>query len=350
MTNVKTLFLVHRTELVEQAIERFAKYGIDAGRLTAGKMELGKQVVVATIQSLMSFKHAVNKTKKRTEEQVIEIKRKKARKGKAIVEYLRDVEQVFVDEAHLTAATLDKGNLFTQALELMPSAYMRWGLTATPFMRAQYHDWLLEGATGQIVYDKPSKELVDEGWLAIPKFTMYYVHCKSFGDWADDYDFALVQNAKRNNYIFNCIKGRQGPIMVLVQRIAHGYILKTICDGEGIPVRFLHGEVSVPDRQQALQDLKDGLIKAVIGSTIWDEGLDIAEIRTLILAGGGKSKIKNLQRLGRGLRLSAGKDEIEVIDFFEEGSKWLKRHAKERHKLWIEEGYEVNLSDPEVAQ
>ncbi len=279
---------------------------------------------------------------------MVEIKRKKAIKGKAICAYLRDVEQVFVDEAHLTAANLDKGNLFTQALELMPNAYMRWGLTATPFMRAQYHDWLLEGTTGQILYDKPSNELVAEGWLARPKFSMYYVPCKSYGDWADDYDLALVQNKKRNNYIFNCIKHRQGPIMVLVQRIAHGHLLKSICDKNGIPVRFLHGEVDVPTRQQALQDLKDGLIKAVIGSTIWDEGLDIAEIRTLILAGGGRSKIKNLQRLGRGIRLSVGKDEIEVIDFFEEGSKWLKRHAQERLKLWKSEGYEVVLDDPEL--
>jgi superfamily II DNA or RNA helicase len=344
MAPVTTLFLVHRKELVVQAIKRFAKYGITAGRITEGKLDLNQRVTVATIQSLMSFRHKVNKTKTRTDEQVIELLRKKAERGKIIRHFLMSIEQVFIDEAHLTASTLDRGNLFTQALELMPNAYMRWGLTATPFMREQYHDWLLEGSTGRIVYEKRSQELIEEGYLANPKITMHEVKTKSYDDWAADYEYGIIMNKERNEKILECIRTKPGPIMVLCQRLAHGNTLHWMCSQAGIHVRFLYGEVDLPTRAQALQDLKDGSIKAVIGSTIWDEGLDIAEIRTLILAGGGKSKIKNLQRLGRGLRLSEGKTEVEVVDFFETGSKYLRQHALDRQKLWESEGYDIEFS------
>jgi superfamily II DNA or RNA helicase len=347
MAKVNTLFLVHRTELVEQAVERFEKYGISAGTITAGHLDLTNRVTVATIQSLMSFKHQVNKTKKRSDEQVEEIREKKAARGKVIRKWLMGIEQVFVDEAHLVAANLDKGNMFIQALELMPNAYMRWGLTATPFMRDDYHDWLLEGATGFVLYGMSSIALIALGYLTPPRITMYRMKTKSYGmDWVTDYEFGIMWNEERNTKIIECIEERPGPIMTLIQRVDHGKLLKTMCDKANIPVRFLYGEVSISERKQALADLKAGSIKAVIGSVIWDEGLDVAEIRTLILAGGGKSKIKNLQRLGRGLRLSKGKDEVEVIDFFEEGSKWLRRHAVQRRKLFESEGYKPNVEYP----
>ena len=343
MTNLKTLFLVHRKELVDQAVDRFAKYGVAAGKITEGKLDTESRLVVATIQSLMSFRHKVNKTKNRSAEDVASIKAKKIARGQTITDFLNKVEQVFIDEAHLTAATLDKGNMFAEALNLMPNAYMRWGLTATPFMREEYHDWLLEGTTGQILYEIKSRELIDDGWLAEPKITMYRMKMQSLGDWQDDYHFGVIDHEKRNEKIIECIKTRPGPIMILVQRINHGKILLELCNKAGLRVRFLHGDVSLPDRKQALTDLKSGQIHAVIGSTIWDEGLDVEEIRTLILAGGGKSKIKNLQRLGRGIRLSRGKEEVEVIDFFDEGSRWLRAHARQRKKIWLDEGFEVEV-------
>jgi len=344
MTQVKTIFLVHRRELVNQTIDKFKKYGIHAGKISEGNLELDQQVTIATIQSLMSFKHKTNKTKNRTQEQVINIDRKKAEKGKVIRKFLMGIEQVFIDEAHLTASTVDKGNLFTQALDLMPNAYMRWGLTATPFMRDQYHNWLLEGVTGPILYEIKSQELVEEGYLAKPNITMYRNKVKSYGDWNTDYDYGIVMNDARNDKVIKCIQNKPGPIMVLIQRIAHGNLLQHLCAKANIPVRFLYGDISVDDRKLALFDLKAGSIKAIIASTIWDEGIDIEEIRTLILAGAGKSKIKNLQRLGRGLRITEDKQEVEVIDFFEEGSKWLRSHAMQRRRLWESEGFPVELS------
>lgn len=342
MADVPTLFLVHRTELVDQAIERFAKYGVSAGKIAAGTFDLQK-VTVATIQSLMSFQHQTNEVDGRTEEDIDRILKKKAAQGKRVRAYLKGIEQVFVDEAHLVAASLDKGNLFTQALQLMPNAYMRWGLTATAFMKDEYCNWLLEGSTGSTLYEIRSRELIDMGYLAEPKITMYRMKVKTYGDWVADYDEGIVVNTVRNERIVKCIEENKGPIMVLVQKIAHGNELVRLCNREGLDVEFLHGSVSVEDRQDALERLKSGELHAVIGSTIWDEGLDVAEIATLILAGGGKSKIKNLQRLGRGLRRTEEKVSVQIVDFFEEGSKWLRRHAMARRKLWLDEKFVVKM-------
>lgn len=330
MTNVPSLFLVHRKELVDQAKARFEKYGVTG-------------VKVMTIQSLMSFMHRTNRTANRTDEDVEEIRKRKAKRGKETIEWLKTIEQVFVDEAHLIAANLDKGNTFTQALRLMPNAYMRWGLTATAFMREEYHDWLLEGATGGLLCEIRNKELIEQGYLTPPKITMHRVTCKGTGDYALDYDYGIVINKARNNLIVDAVEREEGPTMVLVQRIEHGELLKKMCLEADIDVEFLYGNVPVPDRKAALQKLREGKLKAVIGSTIWDEGLDVAEIRTVILAGGGKSKIKNLQRVGRGLRLAEGKEQVHIIDFMDRGSKFLQRHAMQRKKIWHDEGFEVEV-------
>ena len=92
---------------------------------------------------------------------------------------------------------------------------------------------------------------------------------------------------------------------------------------------------------QAIKDLRQGKIDGVIASTIWDQGVDIPEIRTLIMAGGGKSLVRNLQRLGRGLRIAEGKTSLEVYDFYDNSTRWLRNHSSERKKLWDSEGFNV---------
>lgn len=333
MTNVKTLFIVHTRDLVAQTVEKFQDAGIEVGTVIGSTVNLDPKVVVATIQSLMSWSHKSEKGHHaRQQEKAILIKT-----------FLSSVEQVFVDEAHLCAGTMNGANTFVRAMNLMPNAYMRWGLTATPFMREEYQDQLLEGVTGQILYEISSKDLIHRGYLATPKITMYRMKVKTFGDWKEDYDIGVVSNSIRNKKIVECIKTLSGPIMVLVKRISHGDELKRLCVLNNLPVLFLHGHATLEERREALKELVTGQIKAVIASTIWDTGLDVAEIRTLILAGAGKSKVKNLQRLGRGLRPTTEKTSVAVIDFFEEGSRWLRSHAVQRRKLWTSEGFEVRI-------
>ncbi len=89
--------------------------------------------------------------------------------------------------------------------------------------------------------------------------------------------------------------------------------------------------------------MKSGVLDGIIASTIFDEGIDLPNIQTVILAGGGKSEIKNLQRLGRGLRKTTGKVSLKLVDFIDTGSKTLKKHSEIRKGIWEEQGFVVKI-------
>src|SRR5258706_4007598 len=177
MASVPTIFLVHRKDLQVQTIERFAKYNIPAGELDTINTN---DVTVTTVQSLLSYSMRFEKEyetadgekKTRDAEWLAKKKTKQQAKGTQIRSSLLRIEQVFVDEAHLIASNQDYYNMFGTALQLMPNAYMRWGLTATPFLRDQLHDWLLEGSTGPAIVRITNRELIDAGFLTECKVDM----------------------------------------------------------------------------------------------------------------------------------------------------------------------------------
>ena len=345
MTQRPTLFLVHRKDLQTQAIKRFEKYGIDVGPLESTGEHL---VLVATIQSLMSWdmnfeKFYTNSEGEEVErdEDWLEAKEgKQERREASIKKMLLTVEQVFIDEAHLVASKMERIGLFNSALQLMPNAYMRWGLTATPFMREQLHDWMLEGGTGGVLCKITNRELIDAGYLTECVVDMFLTGKQPDvpKTWPECYDYGVVTNRIRNDKIVKCFQSYPGPTLILVNKISHGDLL-----AKKLNIPFLSGVSSAKDREAAIEDMKAGNLSGVIASTIWDEGIDIANIKTVILAGGGKSAIKNLQRLGRGLRLAEGKTQLQLVDFLDQSPAILARHSQLRKALWLEQGFKVNV-------
>src|SRR5690625_6228358 len=79
----------------------------------------------------------------------------------------------------------------------------------------------------------------------------------------------------------------------------------------GLPARAVHGGTSRPQRQQAIADLRSGVIKAIFSVDLFNEGVDIPELNTLLLLRPSQSPVLFIQQLGRGLRLSHGKDRSE---------------------------------------
>lgn len=328
-TDLPTLFLVHRRDLVDQTTREFQKHGLDVGVLRAGKVPDNK-VIVSTVQSLMSWK--TSKSAKSREKEI------------AIRSMLLNIEQVFVDEAHLVAASLDKGNLFVEALSMMPNAMLRWGLTGTPFIRETYHNLLLEGATGGVAFTIPTQELVRQGYLVKPQIEMLQTNPKRIPNkWPLCYELGIVMNDERNQQIVDQAAAGEGATMVLVNSLAHGDVLYQMLQ-ERVSVRWLRGESSSEERAEAIKELQAGRLKVILASKIWDEGIDIPQIRNLVLAGAGKSKVKTIQRLGRALRLHEGKSTVRVVDFLDKACRRLYDHALERKRTWEDEGHEVDIS------
>jgi superfamily II DNA or RNA helicase len=320
-TRQPTLFLVHTKTLLHQTQERFLKYGVDAGILGDGYREI-KPITVATIQTISSFLRNNNRTE---------------------LAFLQEIKQVFFDEAHMLAASLAKGNEFFKVSGLLSNAYLRWGLTATPFMRDGYSNSILMGATGDILGKITNRELINQGYLCPAKIRMVSVpKVKCPRKWPDCYDAAVVLHTGRNYKIVEQIKKAPKPCLVMVKQIAHAEIIQRIARAEGMDIPILQGSSPSAERQKEIGGMRAGTRDTIICTTIFDEGVDIPELRSIVMAGGGKSKVKQFQRLGRGLRTAQGKDSVLIVDFMDTSTPTLKKHSEERLKVWKEQGFEID--------
>lgn len=333
---VRTMFLVHRKDLLHQAKERFAKYGIETGIIGDGKFDQDHQIIVATMQTLLS----------RMNDDDVDVYRLCA-----------NIDQVFFDEAHLMASSLDKGNQFIRVADSFLNAHIRWGLTATPFMRGKYDNLLLEGVTGKIIYQISNADLIAQGHLAPPKVTMKRVPgllpIKPFkfnprkrttggAYWREVEETGIKFNIVRTEIIADEIAKGPYPTLVLSKTVEQAeFIREKYLQKYSTKLMILTGRTTSAARRQAVEDLKTGALKMVITTTIFDEGVDIPELQKVILASGGKSQVKGLQRVGRGLRTSADKVEVIIVDFQDTHHPMLRKHALERLKVYKDEGFEV---------
>jgi superfamily II DNA or RNA helicase len=317
------MFIVHRKHLVTQARERFDKYGIATGQIGDGVFDPNTSgVTVATVQTLHNlFKEGDNEK----------------------IKQFISAEQIFFDEAHLCASKIDKGNQLVKVARQFRRAYYRWGLTATPFMKDEYSNQLLMGCTGGRISLISNHQLIQSGHLVPPRVWM--IQMPDVGPpkgWPEVYDVAIVANLNRNKRIIKELEDCPKPAMVMCTRLAHANVLHKMARNKRIPVPAVQcGSTPTKERTRVIHDLQSGKEKAIIATTIYDEGVDVPNLRTLILAGGGKSMIAQLQRLGRGLRTHQGKQEVLVIDFDDRTGKVLQRHSNARRKVWKAEGFTV---------
>ena len=324
MTNVPTAFIVHREHLLDQTIAEFKKLNIEVGRVSAGICE-PKKVTVASVQTL----HSAKKTQDWN------------RLG-----WVSDVQQIFYDEAHTLASKIDSANTFTGVCNLFENAHMRWALTATAFRKDKFSNWILEGVAGSVLYKIKSEKLISEGHLTPPSIKMIEVQAdwNTKNIWPTCYDLGIVMNKTRNLHVVNEAAVLPTPCLIMVDQISHGNLIQKLMKEKlGRDVPFVRGDTSKQDRLKYIQDCKNNLIPFMIASTIFDEGLDIPNLKSLILAGGKKSEIRSLQRLGRGLRTSSGKNTVEIIDFYDTFPKILKKHSDERLETWNSEGFVVTI-------
>jgi superfamily II DNA or RNA helicase len=320
---VPTVFVVHRKHLMSQAIKRFAKYGVTAGQIGDSVFDPDPSgISVATIQTLHN--------------------RIKEADGSKINQFIA-AQQIFFDESHLCASKIAKGNQFVMMARQFRCAYYRWGLTATPFMKDEYSNQLLVGVTGNQLCSISNKQLIDAGHLTPPRVVIYEM--KATGGptvWPDCYEHSVMGNDTRNNKIIELLVSCPKPAFVMTNRLGHAKVLHNMAEAKGIVLPAIQqGSTKLKDRDKVLADLQSGAEKAIIATTIYDDGVDLPNLRTLILAGGGKSQVASLQRIGRGLRKAKGKHEVLVIDFKDNSGKTLKRHSAARKKYWKAEGFTI---------
>lgn len=331
-----TIFYVTSLDLLKQAkaeLERFIRdesgKSIEVGAIGGGICDI-RDINVMTVQTAVralggKFK-PYDDEEEATEEDVSDIIKEKR---EAIKELITNAKVLVADECHHWQADVCQ-TITGYSLDCR----YRFGASATPF-RDMGDDILIDACFGKTIADINASFLIDKGFLVQPK--IYMVNIKEdkpldVKTYQSIYQQRIVENAYRNNIIAEMAKKfrDQGRlVLVLCRIIAHGHILNNLIPGSV----FLHGSSSSKERQSHLKEMRERKAGVTISSSIFDEGIDVRPLDTLILAGSGKSQTRALQRIGRTLRPYPGKKDAIVVDFIDH-VKYMKQHSNKRMKIY----------------
>jgi len=318
LLGLKTLFLVHTKDLLRQTKKRFeTRLHEDIGMLGDSICDIDHDIVVATVQSV-SANLSVSQ--------------------KATENWLNAFQVMFLDECHHTsAATWYKIGL------LMKNAYFRFGLSGTVLRRDNLSNMKMLAVFGKPIYQLPASTLIEQGHLSGIRIHMVpNAEVVKGATWQQVYDAGVVHSAHRNKMIADIAEAAHNTgrrVMILVRMIEHGKILKHMLQEErNVSVKFLWGGSKSSERGDTIASFDGGDHFIIIASTIFDEGVDIPSINVLIVAAGGKSEVRAIQRTGRGLRKKEDMTDLVVYDFIDD-SKFLRKHSARRLSVYKKEKF-----------
>jgi superfamily II DNA or RNA helicase len=257
-------------------------------------------------------------------------------------DYFKRKRVLIVDEVHHASAAT-----WYNVCSRIPAEY-RYGLSATPDtgpMRMK-----LEAAIGPVIFSISPKELMDKGYLSVP--TVYMVEnnedsLPDRSDFTEAYEYGIVHSIARNKLIATIAKEfhdrNQVPICILGIRLDQIDNIKSALLETGLKATTLRGRDSSDWRQMALQKVSEGKIPVFVATKIFDEGVDIPSIRTLIIAGAHSKEYKVVQRIGRGLRIAKDKTKVTVVDFMDRSHDYLERHSRKRKSVYQRYEYEPKV-------
>ena len=306
-----TLFIVERINLATQTKQRWVEeYGLnenDIGIVGGGFEEIDKKIVITTIQS---------------------------------VHKITDLERfdcMILDEMHHA-----KAQSYISFLKNMNKCYYRFGLSGTPFGGDPVEDMYRVTQFGPIVYELKTQTLIDEGVLSKPTIRMIEIskpNVDYMSPYLAQYKEAVANNRYRNYIICKFARELKGKTLILFKLIEHGTNLR-----EKLPqALYIDGNTPAQTRDFMLGEFYHMDNGIMLASTVVDEGIDFSSMDNLIVAGGEKSSIKGIQRLGRGLRAKGKGDTVNVIDFYDDTCSTLLKHSRKRMKLYKDEGHTVKL-------
>lgn len=302
----KTLWLTHTTDLLTQSMNRAKQcFGLPAseyGTITAGKVNVGNTLTFATVQTASNID---------------------------LSQYRDEWDCVVVDECHKCVGSPTQMMMFYRVLSALSARY-RIGLTATPY-RADGLERCMFALLGDVIHEVPQSAVAGNTVPVRVKFvsTNYTPDIDDITDGDGTLNYAkligdITENVKRNEVIIQQIfeASRNGAVLVLSDRINHLEVLETEitmyspynikCARLGITSTKAEKE----RRARILTDLNNGALNVVFATyKLAKEGLDVPNLRTVVLSCPVKDKTTVIQSAGRVARKADGKDFGMVIDF-----------------------------------
>ena len=316
----RTVIIVPNKSLVTQTEEDYINMGLDVGVYYGDRKEFGKTHTICTWQSLnIMLKNTKNQTAETT-----------------IGEFLEGVVCIMVDEVHMAKADALK-TLLTGVMSHIP---IRWGLTGT-VPKEDFESVSIVCSLGPVTNKISAKELQDKGVLAkcnvnvlqlldITEYENYQSELKYLLEQKDrlDYIAGLITNIKES-----------GNTLILVDRINAGKELESRIPGSV----FVSGGTKAQERKDHYDEVADATGKVIIATYgVAAVGINIPRIFNLVLLEPGKSFVRVIQSIGRGIRKAPDKDHVQIWDITST-CKFAKRHLTKRKAFYKEAAYTFTI-------
>ena len=324
-TKQKILLVVPTTSLVEQLYKDFEDYGWDAEsychRIYSGKEKTNEYpVTITTWQSIYKLDRS----------------------------FFVDYDVIIGDEAHLF-----KSKSLISIMTKLEHAKYRFGFTGT-LDGTQTHKWVLEGLFGPAYKVTKTDDLMQKGHLAKLDITCIVLKHppKKFEVFEDEVQYIIGHN-QRNNFIKNLVVDLKGNTLVLFQRVeSHGLPLYELINDNTVPGRkvfFVHGGVGTEEREtvrEIVERESNAIIVASYG--VFSTGINIRNLHNVVFASPSKSRIRNLQSIGRVLRRGKDKTKAMLYDISDDCThnsqkNYTLNHLIERIKIYNEEKFNYEI-------
>ncbi len=321
----KILLVVPTTSLVEQMYKDFEDYGWSSEsychRIYSGKEKTNEfPVTITTWQSVYKLERS----------------------------FFEDYNVVIGDEAHLF-----KSKSLISIMTKLHHAKYRFGFTGT-LDGTQTHKWVLEGLFGPSYKVTKTDELMKQGHLA-----QLDIQCivlkhppQKFETYNDEIEY-LISHNQRNTFLKNLALDLKGNTLLLYSRVeAHGQVLYDLINtskNNDRKVFFVHGGVDAEQREivrEITENEKNSIIVASYGT--FSTGINIRNLHNVIFASPSKSRVRNLQSIGRVLRKGTNKVKAILYDIADDCTYKSKRnytlnHLIERIKIYNEENFNYEI-------
>jgi superfamily II DNA or RNA helicase len=317
----RTILIVPNKNLVQQTEEDYRNIGLDVGVLYGDRKEYNRTHTICTWQSLM----------------VLDKKNKDALDDEQLTVFLDGLVAVICDECHSVKNMNVLHNLLTTTFSNIP---IRWGLTGT-IPEEEYNQVSLYSAIGPLVGQLTARELQEQGHLAQCHVNIWHTQDSVvYNNYQEELKY-LTTNRNRMQWLSGKITeiAKTGNTLVLIDRIETGDILQ-----EFLPdATFISGQMKSTKRKEHYKEINmadNAIMIATYGTT--STGINIARIFNLILLEPGKSFVRVIQSIGRGLRMANDKDSVNIFDVSSK-CKFSNRHLLKRKKFYTDVKYPFSI-------
>jgi superfamily II DNA or RNA helicase len=265
-------------------------------------------------------------------------------------EWVKYVDLLIIDECH----KIKPDNKISKIISKIKTRN-RYGFTGT-LSEDNIEKWFTMGRLGPVLYEKSSAELRDEKFLTnvevrILNIDHGNVRIPQISDssYRNELDF-IYESSKRNDLLAKLCVRLSNNTLILVNHIKHGEILhetlSKVCDNKQI--YFIRGEIAVDERENIKKIMEsENNVVCIAISAIFSTGVNIKNLHNIVFAAGGKSFIRTVQSIGRGLRLHANKTRLIIIDMCDM-LHYGEQHNAERIKIYNKEKIPFSIKDIKI--